>query len=444
MIPRAIQGFTLSPVSRQTSSPSAVMGSGRPQAGATSPRAVRPLGAPGTPGPTSIASYGMEELSHDDMLFLRQMQVQNQRLRQQLGLHEETTVAEAEEALTRHMGQLEGSFRRNVDLRAKLRDADKDLAVVNVSIANLSKEERIALTSGSVTPPMSSTNLPASSANLMQDQAEIKRLTDKVMTDIHEVTRANIDLIREQDEKLKTIEKELSMTRRQHQQLLAQANSRPAVASADMHSLQEQLRGHESQLQALLKNSHDIEEAIKQERQKKSDSEHRTIQKLQTERDVLYEEIENLRRSLEKRPDDEADLSKMIPATSVLSVEACQLQDQLTEANDRGQQEQGALELQVEELRRSTKEYQEKLKIVLAEREKAQAELQILKETRDGAKAVDREISELRAHKESLSGSAGRCRQMIEVYDKKIAELKMEGDDIQRRVQEVAGNRKSS
>merc|ERR1712100_134652 len=140
---------------------------------------------------------------------------------------------------------------------------------------------------------------------------------------------------------------------------------------------------------------------------------------LQTERDVLLEEMEKLRKSLE-RPEDEGELVR--PATGVLSLEADQLRAQLAEMKGRGEQEQGILERESEELRRQIKDYQEKLQRVLAEKEVCQRELQDLKQSRDGAKALERELHEQQEHQNSLTGAIGRSRSMIEAYDKKIEE----------------------
>jgi len=364
------------------------------------------------------------------MRALRQMQVQNQSLRQKLGLSEDSVVPEAEEAEKLHIGRLEVAIQSNFDLQLKLLSADKELAQLNVTIANLPREERLTLTSGSVSPPPSSITA--------EDSAEVKRQTDKVMTEIQEVTRVNIDLIRDQDEILKLKEKDLSNARRQQQQMVAQANSRTTFS--DKHSMQEQLQSCQTQLQDLQNNVQEIEDTLKQRLQKK-DSEYRTNQALETERDVLTEEIESIKQSLQRVPREEEPEMLMPPATAVLSLEADQMETQLTDVVTRGQQEQGALELQVEELRRLTKEYKEQLQTVLADKELAQLELQELKETRDGAKALDRECQQLREYREALAGDTGRCRSMIKVYDEKISELQNETADIRRRVEVVAGNR---
>merc|ERR1719446_285379 len=103
---------------------------------------------------------------------------------------------------------------------------------------------------------------------------------------------------------------------------------------------------------------------------------------------------------------------------------------------DRGEQEQGILERESEELRRQIKDYQEKLQRVLAEKEVCQRELQDLKQSRDGAKALERELHEQQEYHDSLTGAIGRSRSMIEAYDKKIEELQRERDDIRRRVRD--------
>merc|ERR1712100_300576 len=165
----------------------------------------------------------------------------------------------------------------------------------------------------------------------------------------------------------------------------------------------------------------------------------RTIQKLQTERDVFLEEIEKLKQSLQR--DAEEDLiedSVQIPATAVLSLEANQLQAQLTDATDKGAQEQGAFELQADDYRRQVREHQEQLQKVKVEIDEMQQELQELRDTRDGAKAAERECAELRLSKDKLMGDIGRCKSMVRVYDEKITELKNETSDIRRRVQDVS------
>lgn len=371
----------------------------------------------------------MEELSPEDTRLLRQMQVQNQRLRQQLGLSDDAIVPEAEEAKRLHIGRLEQAIQRNFDLRAKLQNVDKEFALANVNMSNLSKEERLSLTTGQLAPPSSSTMSFA-----VEDQAEMKRQTDRVMIEINEVTRANIELIKVQDDKIKALEKEISVARRQHHQLTSQTNASAAIS--DTHGLQQQLHACESKIKGLMKNCQEIEEAMKQERQKQLGKETRNVQLLRTEREALLEEIEQLRQSMDKPPGEDMERS-IVPGTAVLSAEADVLQAQLTEFNTRGQQEQVSLEQQVEELRRQKKEYKEQYDQCKAEKEKIQAEVEELRRTRDGAKDNERESTELRTLKEQLAGESGRCRITIRTLDAKISELTRESDDIRSRVMKL-------
>lgn len=291
--------------------------------------------------------------------------------------------------------------------------------------------------SGSRSPPMGA----PPSGNVVEDyfSAEVKRQSDKVLSDIQEVTRANLEMIKEQDEKIKALERDVSGARRQHQQLTGQAKSR--TTSIDKQNTNEQLQSIETELRDVLQTCQDIEAALNQEEQKKSESLSRRIQKLQTERDVFKEEIDNLRQTLESNLDPLQNSEYVRPATAVLSDEASQLQAQLSEADNRGVQEQGALELQAEDLKTTTKEYQKQLQIALKEKEETEAELQQLRETRDGAKAMEKEMLELRERKEILTNDARRCRQMIDVYDEKVKNQRDETDDMRRRVNDVVGKR---
>jgi len=369
------------------------------------------------------------------MWLLRQVQVQNQRLRQQLGLRDDETMPEVDEARRRHLGRLEQAIHQSFDLRGKLQNADKELATLGANISNMTKEERLALTSGSLTPSVA----PPASGNAVEDyfSAEVKRQSDKVLAEIQEVTRTNLEMIKEQDEQIKTLEKDVSVARRQHQQLSGQVNSR---ATSSANGANEQLQSIETELRDVLQTCLDIEVALDQEQQKKSESLSRIIQKLQTERDVFLEEIDKLRQSLEKK-DQLEDSEYVRPATAVLVDEAGQLKVQLSRADDIGVQEQGALELQIEDLRTSTKEYQKQLQTAKADILAMEEELQELRENRDGAKAVEKECHELRERKETLTNAAGRCRQMIKVYDEKIGEQRNETEDMRRRVKDVVGAR---
>lgn len=404
------------------------------------PRARSPAASPPKPPPqASVAAYATTELSPEDMRLLRQVQVQNQRLRQQLGFRDEEVVPEAEEAQRAHIGRLEQAIHQSFNLRAKLQNADKELATLGASISNLSKEEQLALTSGSMTPgagPPSSGNVAAAEDFF---SAEVKRQSEKVMGEIQEVTRANLEMIKEQDEKIKTLEKDVSVARRQHQQLSGQVNDRNS--SLAMPATNDQLASLETELRDVLQTCQDIEAALGQEQQKKSEATSRIIQKLQTERDVLVEEIGSLRESLQKGKDPLADSEYVRPATSILVDEAGQLKAQLSREDDNSMQEQGALELQAEDLKSATKDYEKQLQRSLAEKETMEAELQELRETRDGAKAIEKECLELRERKETLTKAMGRCREMIKVYDQKITEQRNETDDMRRRVKDVVGAR---
>jgi len=374
----------------------------------------------------SAALYGTGELTADDVQLLHQMQVHNVRLRQQLGLRDDELVPEAEEVKQVNIAGLEQAMRDNYALRESLQVVDKDLAMINVSISDLPREERLALTAGANTPAP-----PV--GNHVVDQAEVKRQSDKVMGEIQEVTRNNLEMIKDQDEKIKALEKELSTSRRQHQQMVAQSNSQSMFS--DKHSLSEQLLSYDAEHQTLQQESAGLGVAISLERQKKNGSD-RTIQKLQTEHSVLLEEIEKLRQSVQRRPDTDSEL--MVPATAVLSLEAAGLQAQLDDAQDRGTHEQESLEQHIEDLRRMMKEYTDQLQMVLPEKELVQAELQELRSTREGGKAVEKECLELRASREAAARAAGRCHSTIRVYDEQIDELRNEINDIRRRVQDVA------
>merc|ERR1711970_1588254 len=135
----------------------------------------------------------MEELGANDMLVLRQIQVQNQRLRQQVGLRDESDVPEVEQKVQAHIAQLQEEVYKNFALREKLQKADKDLALLS---ASLSKGDRLALTHVGQTPP-------ASAALLAEEDGDIRRRTEAMMADIQEVTHHNIQLTKEYDEQIK-------------------------------------------------------------------------------------------------------------------------------------------------------------------------------------------------------------------------------------------------
>lgn len=134
----------------------------------------------------------------------------------------------------------------------------------------------------------------------------------------------------------------------------------------------------------------------------------------------------------------------MPPATGVLTEEADQLQAELLNSKDRGLQEQGLLELQAEDLRKQTREFQEKLAKVEAEKQKLQADLEEMRSSRDEARSIERESLEIQQTKDVLANAAGRCRSMIRAYEEKITELNKETDDIRRRVQEFSVTRSFS
>jgi hypothetical protein len=374
----------------------------------------------------------MTELSADDMLLLRQIQVQNQRLRQEVGLRDDLGLPEVDGKMQMHIARLQEEVYKNFALREKLQKADKDCALLSVS---LSKEERLALTHMAPTPERPSAF--QGGAPLAEDDADVRRRTEAMMADIQEVTHHNIQLIKEYDEQIKSMEKALSTARRQHQQLqaqaLAQTRTQPVV---DEQKISEQIQFYAQELQALKENSQQLEEALNKERGRSKETELRTIQKLQAERDVLVEEIDKLRQSLQRGAEEEP--AAMPPATGVLSAEADQLRTELKNFRDRGLEEQGELELQAEDLRQKTREYQEQLKKVEEEKLKVQTELQELRMNRDGARAIERDSMELQRTKDDLANASGRCRSMIRVYDEKITELKKETDDIRRRVQDVS------
>lgn len=402
------------------------------------PGARSPAASPPTPLQPSFAVHGVEEPRPEDVLFLRQAQVHNQRLRQQLGLRDDETLAEAEEALDMHAKRLEQAVHQSFNLRAKLQNADKELAMLGASISSLSKEERLALTSGSLYTGGAAS--PPPSGNVVEDyfSAEVKRQSDKVLAEIQDVTRSNLDMIKEQDEQIKTLEKDVSLHRRQYQKLTGEVNSR--TSPSNKHNAKDQLQSIETEIRDVLSTCQDIEAALNQEQIKKSESVSRTIQKLQTERDVFLEEIDKLRQTLENK-DQLQDSEYVRPATAVLVDEAGQLKEQLSQADDRGVLEQGALELQAEDLKTTTKEHQKQLQAALAEKEAMEAELQELRENRDGAKAIERECHELRERKEALANEAGRFRQRIRAYDEKIGEQRNETEDMRRRVKDVVGAR---
>lgn len=408
----------------QVSTPPPPVNSGQARPLGSSAEVPRNLSPPSRHG---IASYGMEELSTEDMRILRQIQVQNLRLRQQLQLSEDVAIPEVNEKMRWHMGRLKEAIYRNFDLRENLQSADKELAMISV---NMSKEDRLALSQGGSVGP-------ATNGSTGEDETEIRRHTEKLMAEIQEVTHANIQLIKEYDEEIKKLEKELSAARRQAQTQAQMRNRAPPIP--DEHGTR-QLQNYNTELQAVQSACQQLQDAIDQDNERKRESGNRTIQKLQTERDVFLEEIEKLKQSLQR--DTEEDVlvedSVQIPATAVLSLEANHLQVQLADATDKGVQEQGALELQADDYRRQVRQHQEQHQKVKAEIDTLQSELQELRETRDGAKAAERECAELRENKDKFMGEIGRCKSMVRVYDEKITELKNETSDIRRRVHDVS------
>lgn len=116
-----------------------------------------------------------------------------------------------------------------------------------------------------------------------------------MMADIQEVTHNNIQLIKEYDEQIKQKEKDLSTARRQHQQLQAQALAQSRSSSlAEGDKSSDRFEYYTQELQALKTHTQQIQDALAKETERSKESESRTIQKLQTERDVLLEEIDTL------------------------------------------------------------------------------------------------------------------------------------------------------
>merc|ERR1719272_1520621 len=196
-------------------------------------------------------------MSAEEMRFLRQLQLQNARLRQELMLGDDEVVQEAEVEKKKYIDRFDQAVVKSFDLRAKLQNADKELATINGNISNLSVEDRLALTtSGSLTPPPSSTLISA------EDQADVKKQLDKVMEEIQDITRSNLEIIKVQEEDIKRKEKELSTVRRQHQQMTGQSNSR--TTDPGNQGMREELQSYEAKLPELLTNIADLETLLDQ------------------------------------------------------------------------------------------------------------------------------------------------------------------------------------
>jgi len=373
--------------------------------------------------PAALSSPSDLRVDNDEER-LKRLQERNRGLRGLLGLPVNEgcsgDVPEAEERFHEFWGRYRLAVHENLELKRQRESADKAIAAT-ASEANLGRSKSFC-------------SAPPSLISLAGDEADRERRSAAMAQQIREIANGNVELITCYDAKIQQLKSELANAVSKRS---PPPGSRPDFRWDDDDAMGEDLgrllEQHRAEQQALSLECDQLGLAISHELAKRGELERKTMQKLQLEREVQVEEIDNLRRSLHKQSGDEEELQP--PCTAVLNAEADQLRQNEAQLQERRAQEQLSMERLAGELRRETQDLREELRHRDGEKATLELELTDLRRNYSSASAAECQLSELRQRSEELAKEVRRSGQYVHTLEAKVQQLRAEAEDISERVQ---------